>query len=171
MCTMVLTASAANKATRKASKATYQLPGSELVTGAKDGNIRAWAVGKADSQTAARMIAMRNASGELAEAVERSVESTLSSYALTEMAGDTATSKEAVSKQMQITAKQQLKGAVVIFDSWDPKDAEGMYSNYIVLELKGDAFIDKLYNDYTKSGSNKKLNKEALKESFKSSNK
>lgn len=166
---VVCSASAKSKTTRKLKKSTFSQPGIELVTGSKDGNIRAWASGTADSETAARMLAMKNASAELAEMVQKTVESTVNSYLLVEIEGSSASSKEATSKQVQTLASQQLTGATQIFDAWLPVDENGMYKNYIVLELKGDEFIDKLYNDYNNANPDKKLDKKRLDESFEKS--
>ncbi len=159
----VLVSTAANKATRQAGKAVFTQPGMELVTKAKNGNIRAWAVGVADSEMAARALAMKNATMEISESLRKTVESTTKGFLLVE----SGVSKEMVSKEFLITASHQLNGVTQIYDSWAPKDENGMYRNYVVLELKGQELIDKLYNSYKKSNPNANAqSRERLQKSY-----
>ncbi len=134
----------AKKAVHEKKKGFTSQPGMELVTKAKNGNLRAWAVGKADRENAARAMAMKDATAELAEALQRCVDITTKSFMLVE---DNAT-KEMMSRDFQIVAQQQLNGVIQIYDKWAAKDSDGMFRNYVVLELRGDQLIDKLYDKY-----------------------
>ncbi len=140
----VVMSASAKKAVHNSTKNFVSQPGMELVTKSKNGNIRAWAVGRADRESAARAMAMKDATAELAETLQRNIDITTKNFLLVE----DGKTKEMMSKEFQIVASQQLNGAIQIFDEWAPKDEEGMYRNYIVLELKGDELIDKLYNKY-----------------------
>jgi hypothetical protein len=64
-------------------------------------------------------------------------------------------------------SEQVLKGARPIFDQWEPKDAQGMYRNYVVLELSGEAYIKKLIEAMSESKDNSvKIDEKLLNELF-----
>lgn len=122
---------------------TYVQPGTELLD-APD-VIRAWAVGTSDSKTVARKKAMAAASAELSRILNSVVATTVDDYsvALSDN-GATTASKEYLSKKINVVSEQVLVGVRPIFDQWEGPDADGMYRNYIVLELPTEEFIKKI---------------------------
>ena len=135
---------AAKKAVQKPVE-TYVQRGSHLL-GKKD-VLRAWAVGVSDSEMTAKKKAMVSASSQLAQMLEKVVNTTIEDYCVSLDEGEVSQSKRYLSEKTQIVSKQLLTGAVPIFDQWEPKDAEGMYRNYIVVELVGSDFIKKLVEE------------------------
>ena len=59
-------------------------------------------------------------------------------------------------------------GVRQVFDQWEPKDAEGMHKNYIVLELSAEEFINKLLESINQSqgAGNFNIDKQLLNEIF-----
>jgi hypothetical protein len=43
--------------------------------------------------------------------------------------------------------QKTINGAVVICDKWTKDEATGQYSNYIVMELKGEKYLKSLYEE------------------------
>ena len=121
---------------------TYVQPGSELL-GAPN-VLRAWAMGISDSEMTAKKKAMASASAELARMLNSVVTTTIEDYCVSLSEGEVAASKEFLSQKTNIVSNQLLKGVRPIFDQWEPADSEGMYRNYVVLELTGEEFIKKL---------------------------
>lgn len=122
---------------------TYVQPGSDLLD-APD-VLRAWAVGTSDSKTVARKKAMASASAELSRMLNSVVATTIDDYSVALTAnGTTTASKEYLSKKINVVSEQVLVGVRPIFDQWEGPDAEGMYRNYIVLELPAEEFIRKI---------------------------
>lgn len=153
--------------TRRLERDTYSQPGMELLEKNRKDMFRAWAVGKSNSEMTAKAKAQALAAEELASMVEKTVESTVENYSVTLSEGDIAKGKELMSKQFKITVNQVLKGAIPIYDKWGQKDENGLYSNYIVLELKGSEVVNKLYEDYKANKENTvTLNEELLNEIF-----
>lgn len=136
---------------RKAHKAepkdvvTYSQPGSHLL--GKKNVLRAWAVGVSDSEMTAKKKAMVSASSQLAQMLEKVVNTTIENYCVSLDEGEVSKSKQFLSEKTKIVSSQLLTGAVPIFDQWEPKDAEGMYRNYVVVELVGSDFIKKLLEE------------------------
>ena len=122
---------------------TYVQPGTELLD-APD-VLRAWAVGTSDSKTVARKKAMAAASAELSRMLNSVVATTIDDYSVALTAnGTTTASKEYLSKKINVVSEQVLVGARTIFDQWEGPDADGMYRNYIVLELPTEDYIKKI---------------------------
>ena len=121
---------------------TYVQPGSELL---KARNVlRAWAVGISDSEMTAKKKALVSASSQLAQMLNSAVTTTIEDYCVSLSEGEMAKSKEYLSQKTTLVSEQVLQGARPIFDQWEPKDAQGMYRNYVVLELSGADFIKQL---------------------------
>lgn len=153
--------------TKSLEKATYSQPGMDVLEKNRKGKFRTWAVGISDSEMTARSKAMALASAELAEMVGKAVKTTVDDYSVTLSEGEVSKSKTLMNKQFNITVNQVLQGAVPIYDKWAPKDENGMYRNYIVLELNGKSVVDALYKDYVANESNTtKVDKTLLDELF-----
>ena len=71
---------------------------------------------------------------------------------------------EFFNEKIAIVSKAVLQGAVPIFDEWEAKGADGMYRNYIVLELSKDKFINKLIEEMDKT--DVKIDEKLLNELF-----
>ena len=156
---------AAKKAVQKPVE-TYVQPGSHLL-GKKD-VLRAWAVGVSDSEMTAKKKAIAAASSELAQMLNAAVTTTIEDYCVALSEGEVAASKEFLSQKSTIISKQLLVGVRQIFDQWEPKDAEGMHKNYVVLELSADEFIKSLLDSINQApvASNVKVDEKLLKEIF-----
>ncbi len=122
---------------------TYTLPGADLVTG--NGLIRGWGVGKSDSEATAHKKAHMQASAALATVLGQIVKSTTEEYTTILAEGDNAASMSLLNQYIKITTDETLNGATTIFDRWGEKTADGQYVNYVVLELKGEDFLNSLY--------------------------
>lgn len=138
---MLVSCGASRKVAKKPVE-TYVQPGSELVN--VPDALRAWAMGISDSEMTARKKAMTAASAQLAQMLNSAVKNTVEEYCVTLSEGEQARSKEYLNSKTDIVSEKLLVGAKVIFDQWEPKDADGMYRNYIVLELSNDDFIKTL---------------------------
>lgn len=135
---------------------TYIMPGHEYLSG--DGLIRAWGVGKSDSESAARKKAKMEASTELASILSRTVNSTVQQYTTALSESISSDSKSLLIEKSSIVVEQTLVGATVIYDRWAKDDSTGQYTNYIVMELKGKDFLNSLYKELGKqSGLDKNL--------------
>jgi hypothetical protein len=73
------------------------------------------------------------------------VKTTIEDYCVALTDGEAAISKEYLSQKTSLVSEQVLIGAVPIFDEWEAKDAEGMYRNYVVLEISAQDFIKSLF--------------------------
>ncbi|MGM9735652.1 MAG: hypothetical protein ACI3ZL_04500 [Candidatus Cryptobacteroides sp.] len=144
---------------------TYVQPGSDLP--AEKDVLRAWAMGVSDSEMTARKKAIATASAELAQMLQSAVKSTIEEYCVSLTEGEVARSKQFLSAKTEIVSKQVLTGVIPIFDQWEPKDAEGMYRNYIVLELRGNEYIKKLMEEIGKNNaSGVRIDENLLNELF-----
>ncbi len=151
------------KRVKKNKVATQLLPGTELVSG--KGLLRGWGVGKSDNEMSARKKAQLAASVELAAVLDKTVKSTTEEYNAVLTEGSVSESKSLMTEKINIVVEQTLKGAVVIFDQWANDKKTGQYANYIVMELKGEQFLDALYNEFEKGGI-KNVDRKLLKEIF-----
>ncbi len=158
----------AKQAAETNSIATYTLPGADLVTG--DGLIRGWGVGKSDSEASAHKKAQMQASAALAAILEQIVQSTTEEYTTVLSEGDEAGSMSLLNQYIKVTTDKTLNGATTIFDRWGEKTADGQYVNYVVMELKGEEFLQALYKvieeQTQQQPENKGIDKNKLEEIF-----
>ena len=138
---MMVSCGTARQAGQKPVK-TYVQPGADLLD-AKD-VLRAWAVGTSNSKTTAKKKAMTAASAELSRMLNSAVSVAIDDYCVALSDGATTASKEYLSQKINVVSEQMLVGARAIFDRWEGPDAEGMYRNYVVLELPAEEFMKKV---------------------------
>lgn len=148
--------------TKKTNVKTYVMPCSDCVKA--DDAIRVWASGTSDSETTARKKAMMSASADLAALLEKNVEIITEEYTSVLNNGENGLSKSYLNEQSKITVKKTISGANIVCDEWVNKE-NGQYTNYIVLELKLNTFIDSFIEE-VKKDSEQQLNKELLQELF-----
>ena len=162
---MMVSCGASGKVAKKPVK-TYVQPGSELLNAPNV--LRAWAVGISDSEMTAKKKAWASASSELARMLNSAVTTTVEDYCVELSDGDVTAFKEFFSQKCDIVSKQLLVGVRQVFDQWEPKDAEGMHKNYVVLELSADEFIKSLLDSINQSpvASGVKVDEKLLKEIF-----
>ena len=162
---MLLVSCGASKKLAQKPVETYVQPGSELL---KARNVlRAWAVGISDSEMTAKKKALVSASSQLAQMLNSAVTTTIEDYCVSLSEGEMAKSKEYLSQKTSIVSEQVISGALPIFDQWEPKDAQGMYRNYVVLELSGADFIKQLVEAMNDSqNANVKIDEKLLNELF-----
>lgn len=129
--------------------ATYVMPCSEYVSG--DGVLRAWAIGKSDSEATARKKAQSMASAELAAMLAKTVATTTEDYTTALSEGLVAASRSLLNETSKQTVEKTLSGATVICDRWNKDEQSGQYTNYIVMELKGDEYLKNLYEELSKN--------------------
>ena len=135
---------------------TYAQPGTELLD-APD-VLRAWAMGTSNSKTTARKKAVTSASAELSRMLNSVVAVTIDDYCVTLADGVKATaSKEYLSQKINVVSEQMLLGIRPIFDRCEGPDAEGMYHNYVVLELSAEEFIKRVIESLDGSQGAKKV--------------
>ncbi len=141
---------------------TIVLPGADLVSG--NGLIRGWGMGKSDSEASAHKKAQINASAALALALTQTLESSTEEY-LTDVAKDgNGVSRSLLNDAVKTTVKQVLTGATIIYDTWAKEKDNGQHVNYIVMELKGEDFLQELYKATDKKNTN--IDKELLEKIF-----
>ena len=121
---------------------TYVQPGTDILD-APD-VLRAWAMGTSDSRTTARKKAIASASAELSRLLNSAVAVTIDDYCVALADGASAVSKEYLSQKINVVSNQMLLGIRPIFDQCEGPDADGMYHNYIVLELSSEEFIKRI---------------------------
>ncbi len=140
-----------SKKALKSPIATYVMPCSEYVSG--DGVLRAWAVGKSDNEATARKKAQAMASAELAAMLAKTVATTTENYTTALSEGLVAASKSLLSEKSKQTVEKTLSGATIVCDRWNKDEQSGQYTNYIVMELKGDEYLKNLYEELGKNSS------------------
>ena len=150
-----------SKKVEKSPIKTFVMPCSELVSG--DGVLRAWASGKSDSEVAARKKAQVVAAADLAAMLERTVNATIEDYTASLSESEMGASKSLLVDKTNIAVKQSLKGAAIVCDRWVKDEASGQYTNYLVMELRGEEYLNALYAELGKNG-NVSVDKELLKE-------
>lgn len=161
---LLISCGPAKKVAQKPVK-TYVQPGSHLLN--QPGVLRAWAVGVSDSEMTAKKKAFASASSQLAQMLNTAVKTTIEDYCVSLSAGEAAISKEYLSQKSSLVSEQMLVGVVPIFDEWEPKDAEGMYRNYVVLEISAQDFIKSLFESMAETEATKAtLDKDLLNELF-----
>jgi hypothetical protein len=145
---------------------TYVQPGADLLDA--PGVLRAWAVGVSNSEMTAKKKAMAAATAELARMLNSAVTTTIDDYCVALTEGEVAASKEFLSQKCNIVSEQLLVGVRPIFDQWEPADANGMYKNYVVLEVSGEKFIKNLLETINQTQGSKKtvINEKLLNDLF-----
>ena len=144
---------------------TYVQPGSKLLN--QPGVLRAWAMGVSDSEMTAKKKALASASAQLAQMLNSAVKTTVEDYCVMLSEGEAVRSKEYLSQKTSIVSEQLLVGARPVFDQWEPKDAEGMYRNYVVLEISADDYIKALIDAMADANAkNVEVNEDLLNELF-----
>lgn len=145
---LVFSACGSLKKVEKSPIATYVMPCSECVSG--DGVLRAWGSGKSDNETTAHKKAQTVAAAELAAMLSRTVEATTEDYTTALTEGLSAESKSFLNDKTKIVVNKTLKGAVIACDRWTKDEQTGQYTNYIVMELRGDEYLKLLYAELSK---------------------
>ena len=140
---------------------TFVMPCSECVK-SKDA-IRVWASGTSDNETTARKKAMATASAELASILSKTVNTITEQYTTALNEGGQGESKSLFNEKNIIEVKQVISGATIVCDEWT-KNENGQYTNYIVLELKGNKIVDAISNEVETTGAS--ANKELLNSLF-----
>ena len=141
---------------------TYVMPCSEFTT--NDGILRAWASGSSDNESTARKKALATASNELAGMLSKTVASTTEDYSTALAGGEAAISKSFLNEKIKVTVEKTISGATIVCDRWHKAD-NGQYTNYIVLELKGEEYLKTLYEEISKNTTNT-INKDLLEQLF-----
>ena len=134
---------------------TFVMPCSEYTKG--DGALRAWASGASDNETTARKKALATASAELAAMLSKTIKQTTEDYSSALTEGENVLSKSFMNDKVKITVEKSIEG-------WN-KDENGQYTNYIVLELKGNDYLKALYEELSKN-SDVSVDKELLQKLF-----
>lgn len=134
----------ARKASGTSHVETIAMPGTDYLS--RNGLIRAWGIGKSNSESVARKKAKLNASSELASTLESVVSSTIDNYIAAVSENSTSEYKSLLVGKTSMTTQKALLGAVIIYDRWEKDETTGEYTNYIVMELKGEQYLDLLYN-------------------------
>ncbi len=129
---------------------TFVMPCSELKSG--DGVIRAWASGKSDSETSARKKAQVAAAAELASLLSQTVNATSEEYTSSLSQGELSTmSKSFLNDKIKVTVNKTLTNARIVCDRWTKDEQTGQYTNYMVLEIKGDDYLKLLFEELRKN--------------------
>ncbi|MBR5498657.1 MAG: hypothetical protein IKV75_00670 [Bacteroidales bacterium] len=160
---LMLTSCGASRKVVQKPVQTYVQPGSDLLKAPN--TIRAWAMGESTSEMTARKKAVVSASSELAMILNAVVASTVESYCLESSHNDETVTRDYFSSKTAIAAKTALVGARVVYDHWEPENAQGMYSCYVVLEITADDFMKTLMESMADAQSKKvKVDEELLRE-------
>lgn len=144
----ILVSCGSTKKLAKSPIETFNMPCVEFTSG--EGTLRAWASGKSDNQMAARKKAQVAASAQLAAMLEQAVESTTKDLTTEIASDDTGIAKSLLNSAINIAIKQSLKGAAIICDKWTKDEATGQYTNYLVMELRGETYLESLYSELDK---------------------
>ncbi len=151
-----------SKEVSKSPVKTYIQPGADLVSG--NNLIRGWGMGKSDSEASAHKKAVMNASAALAVALTQTLESTTEEYLTMVSDKDAGISKSLLNSHVKTTINQVLNGATIIFDKWAKDNSDGQKTNYVVMELRGEDFLNELYKRADKD--NAKIDRNLLEETF-----
>ena len=118
---------------------TFVMPCSECVKSTDA--IRVWASGTSDNETTARKKAMATASAELASVLSKTVNTITEQYTTALNEGRQGQSKTLFNEKNIIEVNRVINGATIVCDEWT-KSENGQYTNYIVLELKGNKIVE-----------------------------
>lgn len=160
--TAMLAMGCSSKKQLKTNVETFVMPCSDCLKA--ENAIRVWASGTSDSETTARKKAMTAASADLAAVLNMSIESTTEEYTSVLNEGKDGISKSYLEDQCKIVVKKTISGANVVCDEWT-KSENGQFTNYIVLELDYDTYINDVIENINKNSENK-LNRDLLLELF-----
>lgn len=138
-----------SKKVEKSPIKTFVMPCSDLVSG--DGVLRAWATGKSDSEMSARKKAQIAASAELASMLERAVNATTEEYTSNLSEKASGGSKSLLIDKTKVAVSQSLKGAAIVCDRWEKDETNGQYTNYLVMELRGEEYLKALYDELSRN--------------------
>ena len=138
-----IAACSSSKTIEKSPVETFVMPCSDWVSG--DGALRAWASGKSDNEMSARKKAQMSAASDLAAMLGRIVGTLVEDKSAIVSEKDAGISKSLFIEKATLSVKQTLKGAVIVCDQWTKDETSGQYTNYIVLELRGDEYLKNLY--------------------------
>ena len=143
---------------------TFVMPCSDCMKA--DDALRAWGSGTSDNETTAHKKAIATASAELAAMLSKTVNTMTEQYTTELTEGREGQSKSLLDEKIIIAVKQTINGATIVCDEWTQNE-KGQYTNYIVLELKGNKIIEAI----TKSveADNEKIDLELLKKLFQKS--
>lgn len=143
---------------------TFVMPCSDCMKA--DDALRAWASGTSDNEATAHKKAIATASAELAAMLSKTVNTMTEQYTTELTEGREGQSKSLLDEKIIIAVKQTINGATIVCDEWTQNE-KGQYTNYIVLELKGNKIIEAI----TKSveADNEKIDLELLKKLFQKS--
>ena len=155
--------SSSKKTVQQSPIATYEMPCADMVSG--DGMLRAWALGRSDSEATARKKAQANASAELAAMLNKTVESVTEDYSVALAEGMDVASKSFFNEKVKISVNKSISGAVIVCDQWHKDEQTGLFTNYVVMELSGEEYLKKLYQELEKN-TTIKVNKQLLEELF-----
>lgn len=142
---------------------TFSMPCVEYTSG--EGALRAWASGKSDNQMAARKKAQVSATAQLAAMLEQTIETTTKEYTSNITDNNVGGSKSLLNEVSKVSVKKSLQGATILCDKWTKDEATGQYTNYIVMELKGETYLESLYSELSQKP-DVSINKEELEKLF-----
>lgn len=143
---LLISCGASKKQVQKPVK-TYVQPGADLLN--EPGTLRVWAMGTSTSEMTAKKKALTSAASQMAQTLNSTVKTTVENYCVKLSDADAAKSKEYLSKKTSLVSEQVLVGARPIFEQWEPKDAQGMYRCYVVLEISAQDYMKALNKSMT----------------------
>ena len=152
-----------SKKVEKSPIKTFVMPCQEFVSG--DGALRAWASGTSDSEMTARKKAQVAAATGLANQLQRTLQATVEDYTTTLGKAMTAESKTFFNERIKSVTSQTLKGTAIVCERWNKDEKTGQYTNYMVMELRGEEFLNEVYNQLKSSGTTG-VDKELLERLF-----
>lgn len=138
------------KKVEKSPVSTFVMPCQELVTG--DGALRAWASGTSDSENTARKKAQITAAAGLALQLSRTLQATVEDYTTALGKAMTAESKTFFNERIKSVSNQTLKGTAIVCERWHKDETTGQYTNYMVMELRGEEYLEQIYNSLKAKG-------------------
>lgn len=160
---LCMSSCSSSKTVEKSPIKTFVMPCSQLVSG--DGVLRAWASGKSDNEMAARKKAQVAASTDLAATLERIVGALIEDKSVILSEKNAGLSKSLFIEKSAISVKQSLRGAVIVCDQLTKDETTGQYTNYIVMELRGEDYLKDLFERLSKDNP-VTVDKKLLEEQF-----
>ena len=150
LCCLGTVGCSSSKKVEKSPIKTYTMPCQEYVSG--EGALRAWASGTSDSEMTARKKAQIAAAAGLASQLQRTLLATVEDYTTTLGKAMTAESKTFFNERIKSVTSQTLKGTAIVCERWHKDETTGQYTNYMVMELRGEEYLEQVYNQLQKSG-------------------
>lgn len=99
------------------------------------GSIRGWGQGTSDNKSTARKKAFAAAAAEMASSILEKVKYIAEEYSATRP-DESSESKRFLIEKSVSTVNENINNAVIVCDEWRKDKNSGMYTNYVVLELK-----------------------------------